>query len=49
METSYTHLQLSKEKNSIIYVIETHKVSDFVDQLISEGIDITKMFLLKII
>jgi hypothetical protein len=46
--TTFTHIQMSKESNAIIYVVETSQVCNFLDELVAKGVDISKSFLLKI-
>jgi len=48
MKTTYTHIQMSKDSNAIIYVVETSQVCNFLDELVSKGIDISNSFLLKV-
>lgn len=48
MKTTYAHIQMSKEANAIIYVVETSEVCNLLDELIAKGVDISKSFLLKI-
>lgn len=45
---TYSHIQMSKDANAIIYVVPTSEVCNFLDELITKGVDISKSFLLKI-
>lgn len=47
METNYSHIQMSKEKNSIIYVIPTNEVCKWFDEMIQKNVDVSNCFLLK--
>ncbi len=44
----FAHIQMSKEANAMIYVIEVSEVNNFLDELVAKGEDISKSFLLKI-
>jgi len=45
--TNYATIQMSKEETAIIYVVPTSQVTNFLDELVSKGVDISKAFLLK--
>jgi hypothetical protein len=44
---NYAHIQISKDVNSTIYVVEFSQVNNFLNELSQSGIDISKSFLLK--
>ena len=48
MKTTYTHIQMTKSKDSKIVIIETSLVSDWFNKMIEKGIDISECVLLKI-
>lgn len=46
--TQFAHIQLSKQQNATIYSVPASEVSAFLDEMISEGIDVSGAVLLRI-
>ena len=44
----FAHVQISKQADAFIYVIPVNDVCLFLDQLVSEGNDISNFLLLKV-
>lgn len=46
--TQMAHIQISNDINATIYVVPVSQVTNFLDELIAKGIDISKSSLIKI-